>query len=134
MDAEHSGRLSLEMDAAYCAVVGGIVSLGARRLGTLLELQVPAVLGAGAATVAWAGLVSRLSTAENWRRGVGLVATANLFAASGLGAVAARQRSLSGRLILAAVATDVATFAVWQAIALRKATSDYRPKLLHVDG
>ena len=125
MDAEQSGRLSLKLDAVYCAVVGGIVTVGARRLRALLRIPPPAVLAAGAATVAWAGLVSRLSSESDWRRGVGLVAAANLFAACSLGAAAVRQPTRAGRLSLAAVATDVASFAVWQAIVLRTSPSDH---------
>ena len=125
MDAERSGRLSLKMDAAYCATVGAMVIAGRRSVGRLVELPPGAVAAIGTATVAWAGLVRHLASRPEWRRAVGMVAVANALVAAGLGAAAVRLQTRAGQLTVAAVATDVATFAGWQAIALRTAHRDH---------
>lgn len=123
MDAERSGRRSLVLDAAYCGLTGSILVATRRRLATVLGVPAAFLGTAGAVTVGWAALVWRLSGRQEWRRPVGVVASANAIAAAGLLLAAVRHEHRSAKILLAAVATEVAGFSVAQSLALRRADS-----------
>jgi hypothetical protein len=117
---EALGRRLLRLDAVYCAGAGLLAVALFGPLARLLEIPrlVPIVLGAAA--VGWAVVVGRIAGLREWRRPVAAVAGANLVAALAIGALAAVAPTLAAGLLLAAVALEVAVFAVGQTVALRR--------------
>jgi hypothetical protein len=111
---------SLRLDAVYCAVAGILALALAAPLGRLFH--VPAVLpvAIGAATVAWAALLAALARRDAWRRPVAVVAGANAATSLAVGALAYAAPAVAGRLLLAAVAVEVAAFAAAQTWILRR--------------
>jgi hypothetical protein len=120
MDAEHLGRTSLALDAAYCAGAGAILVAAGSPLGRVLGVPASVVRSAGLATGAWAGIVARLAGRPEWRPSVGAVATANVIATGGLAVLGVLTPRKAARTALVAVATEVGAFAVSQVIALRR--------------
>jgi hypothetical protein len=121
MSGELLGRRLLRLDAGYCAGAG-LISIGLfAPLARLLDAPTGAPLAAGAATLAWAIVLMRLARRADWRPSVAGVAAANALAATAIGAVALFTPATGGRLLLAAVAVEVAGFAVGQAASLRRA-------------
>ena len=92
MSGEALGRRLLRLDAVYCAGAGLI----------LVALFMP------------------LARLPAWRATVARIAAANAVAALALVALAALSPALAARLLLAAVAVEVAAFAGGQVAALRR--------------
>jgi len=120
MSGELLARRLLRLDAFYCAGAGLIAVLLFAPLATLLDTPpaVPAV--AGIATVGWAGLVHRLAARPSWRSPVAAVAAANVVGAAAIAALAILAPATAARVLLGAVAVEVAAFAVAQLVALRR--------------
>ena len=118
--SERLARRSLRADALYCAVAG-MSAIGARRrLAEVLGVPRPAVAGAGAATLVWAGVVAALARAAHWRRATTTVAAANTVASAALGAGALAHDRRGARVLLGALSCEVAAFGVSQVAALRR--------------
>jgi hypothetical protein len=113
-------RRWLRLDALYCAAAGAIVLALCVPLGRLFHIAPPlaAVLGAG--TLGWAVLLARLAARHDWRRSTRFVAGANVAAAVGLLVLALAAPTMTARVLLLAVAAEVATFAVAQTHTLRR--------------
>jgi hypothetical protein len=115
-----AGRRLLRLDAAYCAVAGAIALLLASPLASLLHVGAYLLAVAGLGAIVWAAVLLRLAARAEWPRAVALVAAANLGAAAGIAALAALTPELAGRLLLAAVAVEVAAFGAAQVAAIRR--------------
>ena len=89
-------------------------------LGALLGVPEALLVVAGAATVAWAVVLHGLARRSAWRTAVSAVAVANALAALGLAVLALVSPAAGARLLLAAVALEVAALAVGQMVALRR--------------
>src|SRR4051794_6369876 len=117
MSVEALGRRLLRLDAAYCAAAGLIALVLAAPLARLFHVPLLLIAAIGSATVVWALVVRRLASSDRWRAPLARVAAANAVAAAGLVALAALSPELGARLLLAAVAVEVAAFAGGQAAA-----------------
>ena len=120
MTGEVLGRRLLRLDAVYCAGAGLIAIVLFTPLARLLETPRAVPVVAGVATVVWAVLLHRLAERAVWRTPVTAVAAANALAVAGLVVLAVLAPGIAARLLLAAVAIEVAAFAVGQAVALRR--------------
>jgi hypothetical protein len=123
MSGEALGRRLLRLDAAYCAGAGAIALLLFSPLARLLDAPEPVPAVAGALTIGWAYVLLRLAARSDWRRAVTVVALANVVAAAAILALGAVVSATLGRLLLAAVAMEVAALAAGQVVALRRRTS-----------
>jgi hypothetical protein len=94
---ERRARTWLRLDAAYCAGAGVLALALARPLSSLLHVPAAALVAIGLATVVWAALLAALARLAEWRQPLRLVA--------------AFTPTDAGRLLLAAVAVEVAAFA-----------------------
>ncbi|MFB9309338.1 hypothetical protein ACFFRL_09015 [Agromyces hippuratus] len=119
IDGDTFGRWSLRLDAAYCAVLGTAVALGAGWIAHGVALPPLVIAAAGVAVVVWAGGVLWMLSRLPLRRALGLVMIANVLAALAVGLVSAAAASVLIVVAVLAVAVDVALFATSQAIALR---------------
>jgi hypothetical protein len=120
LSGELLGRRLLRLDAGYCAGAGLIALGAAAPLARLLETPRAVPLAAGAATVVWAVVLARIAGWADWRRPVAAVAAANTLGASGIAVLVVFSPGAAAKLLLAAVAVEVAAFAVGQAAALRR--------------
>jgi hypothetical protein len=120
MSRELLGRRLLRLDALYCAAAGVIALLLFMPLAELLGTPRLVPILAGVATLAWALIVHRLATSPTWREPVTMVAGANIIAALAIAALAVIEPDTAARVLLAAVALEVAVFAVAQIAALRR--------------
>ena len=119
MSHEQSARRWLRLDAVYCTGAGVLAVGLAAPLGHLFHVPRGLVAGIGAATLVWALLVGVLARREEWRSPLRLVGAANVVAAAGVVALAAVAPAAAARLLLAAVAVEVAAFAAVQLRLLR---------------
>lgn len=115
---ERLGRLSLRWDAIYCTVLGIGVTVGSAWLAPLLGLSAALVTVLGLAVVAWAVLLTWLTSRLRLRTALRLVLLANVLAAAGIAASSVVVTSLLVGVVVATVAADVAAFAVSQAVAM----------------
>jgi hypothetical protein len=109
----------LRLDALYCAGGGLIVLALCVPLGRLFHVPPALAATVGLGTLAWAVLLARLARRRDWRRSTRLVAGANVAGSFGLVALAMAAPTTLARVLLLAVAAEVATFAIAQARTLR---------------
>jgi hypothetical protein len=83
-------------------------------LGRLFHVPPLAAATLGAGTLGWAVLLARLAARRDWRRSTRLVVVANVAGSLGLLALAVAAPTTVARLLLLAVAAEVAAFAVAQ--------------------
>jgi hypothetical protein len=114
VSGELRARRWLRLDALYCAVAGALALVLSAPLARLFHLPVALPAGIGAATLVWAVLLMRFARGETWRHPLAAVATANVVASAGLAVLAAFAPAAAGRLLLIAVAAEVAAFAAVQ--------------------
>ncbi|SIN70969.1 hypothetical protein [Agromyces cerinus] len=119
INGERFGRWSLRLDAAYCAVLGAAVALGAGWIAQGVALPTLVIAAAGVAVVVWAGGVLWMLSRLPLRRALGLVGIANVLASLAVGLVSAAAASVLIVVAVLAVSIDIALFATSQAIALR---------------
>src|SRR5215213_9660133 len=108
MPGELLGRRLLRLDAAYCAGAGLIALAAFAPLARLLDTPRAVPLAAGAATVVWAAVLLRSADRADWRITVAAVAAANTLAAASIATLSAFAPGTAARLLLAAVAVEVA--------------------------
>ena len=120
MTGEALGRRLLLLDACYCGAAGMLAIGFVVPLARLLQVPRLALAVAGAATIVWAILLRRLAGRLDWRLPVAAVAAANGVAAGGLAGLALVSPAAAAKVLLAAVAVEVAAFAVGQVVALRR--------------
>ena len=120
MSGEALARRLLRVDAVYCAGAGLILVALFLPLAGLFHVPPAIPLVAGVATIGWAVVVRRLARVTAWRATVARIAAANAFAAVALVGLAALSPAFAARILLAAVAIEVAAFAGGQAAALRR--------------
>jgi uncharacterized membrane protein len=120
MSGERLGRRLLRFDAAYC-LGAGVIAVGlCVPLARLYDTPSWIPAAAGAPTVAWALLLRTSAARPDWRRVVGAVAGANVLAAAALAGLALVAPGIAGRLLLLAVAVEVAAFGAGQLLTLRR--------------
>ena len=114
------GTASLRLDAAYCGLVAVSLAVFAVPLAEALAVPASAVLACAAATALWALAQHRAARGRRLRRWLRGVLVANTVAAGLITALAIARPWDVVSLLLAAVALEVAAFAVSQAVALRR--------------
>jgi len=121
MGVAPAGRLSLRLDAMYCALGALALALFAGPVSARLAVpwQVTAAVAAGVGV--WAFALHRLARRARLRPYLVMALVANTGAAALMAAYAATRpwRDLF-TVLLVAVAIEVAAFAVSQAVALRR--------------
>ena len=120
MSGEELGRRLLRLDAVYCAGAGAIALVLFSPLARLLDAPAPLLAALGILTVGWAWVLLRLAARSDWRRVLTAVASANGLAAAAVLALGMLVPGTTGRLLLAAVAVEVAALAAGQIAALRR--------------
>ena len=113
-------RRWLRLDAFYCAAAGVLALSLCVPLGHLYAIPFELIAGIGAATIVWGWFLKRLAQRQDWRQPLQLVAAANAAASAGLAALAAMAPAAAPRLLLIAVAIEVAAFAAGQLRMLRR--------------
>lgn len=107
-------RTWLQLDAVYCGG-GALIALAlAEPLGRLLHVSALFVLAIGAVTACWALVLVRLMRSADLRQPLRLVAAVNAAASIAVAVLAAVEPARAARLLLIAVAIEVAAFAVAQ--------------------
>jgi hypothetical protein len=120
VEGQRLGRIALTADAAYCAVAALGVLVFARPLADALAVPIIGVTLAAVATAAWALWLRLVALRTVLRPWLVRVLVANVLAASAIVALVATRPPDGFSLLLAAVAVEVAAFAVSQAVALRR--------------
>lgn len=118
---ELAARRWLRLDALYCAAAGVLALSLCVPLARLFDTPLALVVGIGVATTFWAWLLLRFAQREHWREPLRLVAAANAAASAGVAILAALAPAAAPRLLLIAVAVEVAAFAGVQIRVLRHA-------------
>lgn len=118
--SELAARRWLRIDAFYCAAAGALAVSLCVPLARFFDVPVGVVGGSGVATIVWAWLLLRLAAGEHWREPLRLVGAANAAASAGLAVLAALSPAAGSRLLLVAVAIEVAAFAAVQLRTLRR--------------
>jgi predicted permease len=121
--SELVARRWLRLDAFYCALAGVLALALCVPLARLFEIPFALVAGIGIATTFWAWVLTRLARRERWRQPLQLVAATNAAASAGVAVLAALTPAAAPRLLLIAVAVEVAAFAAVQLRVLRHARS-----------
>jgi hypothetical protein len=119
--SELVARRWLRLDAFYCAAAGVLALSLCVPLARLFDIPFAVVAGIGAATTLWAWLLLRFAQREHWRQPLQLVAAANAVASAGVAGLAVLTPAAAPRLLLIAVAGEVAAFAAVQFRVLRHA-------------
>jgi hypothetical protein len=109
----------LRLDAFYCAAAGVLALSLCSPLARLFDVPAEVVAGIGVATISWAWLLMRLAGRERWRQPLQLVAAANVAASAGVAVLAVVAPATAPRLLLTAVAVEVAAFGAVQLRTLR---------------
>ncbi|MFC6017923.1 hypothetical protein ACFP2T_17110 [Plantactinospora solaniradicis] len=122
MRAPRVGRLSLQLDAIYCALAGVSLILFVDPASERLTVPPAVIIASAIAIGGWAFALHRVARRPRLRPWLVGVLAVNVVAAT-LIAAFAEVRPWDGAftLLLAAVAVEVAAFAVSQAVALRHA-------------
>jgi hypothetical protein len=118
MNGRRFGSLSLRLDAAYCAGAALSIAACSRFIADHLSVGPFPVLLVAALVAVWATLLWT-GTAHVAIRPMLAVMSANVVAALGIGVLAFAVPSLAMSLLVAAVAVEVAAFALSQALAFQ---------------
>ena len=107
-------RRWLQLDAVYCGG-GALIALAlAEPLGRLFHVSTLLVLAIGAATACWTLVLVWLTRTGDLRQPLRIVAAVNAVASAAVAVLAAVEPARAARLLLIAVAIEVAAFAVAQ--------------------
>jgi hypothetical protein len=107
-------RRWLQLDAVYCGGAALIALALAEPLGRFFHVSTFLLLAIGAVTACWALVLVGLARTSDLRQPLRLVAVINAGAAIAVGVLAAVEPARAARLLLIAVAIEVAAFAVAQ--------------------
>jgi hypothetical protein len=118
--AELAARRCLRVDAAYCAGAGVVALALCPLLGRFFRVPPAAVAAIGSVTVFWSWLLLRLAGRPDWRQPLQLVAAANAAASAAVAVLGVLAPASAPRLLLIAVAVEVAAFAAVQVRLLRR--------------
>ncbi len=116
-------RRWLRLDAAYCAGAGVLLIVLSARLSRLFHAPSEIFATVGAATLLWALVLAVASRRQQLRRSLALIAAANAAGSAGVAVLAVAAPAVAARLLLVAVAIEVAAFAAVQARLLRQPRS-----------
>jgi len=119
MFGERLARRLLRLDAAYCAGAGLIAIALFAPLASLLGAPGAVLVASGVIAIVWALALVVLARRASWRVAATAVGVLNLGAAVAIGALAALSAATAARVLLAAVAVEIAAFAAGQFIAVR---------------
>ncbi|MEX1294763.1 MAG: hypothetical protein AB1Z67_01195, partial [Candidatus Limnocylindrales bacterium] len=123
MRGERLARVTLALDAIYCAFVG-LVTIALRRpIGGLVGLPAVVIAALGAAVIGWAYVVIGQTVRIDWRRGIWQTMTANSVVAFLLALGAALHPGRGASAMMAFVSLDVMSIAAAQAISLIRGRS-----------
>lgn len=114
------GRSSLRADAVYCAVAAVCVAASSAPLSRALGVPVAVLVVVAVATLAWAAWLRTAARLTDLRPALRRVLAANAVGACLVAALAVTRPVDALSLLLLGVAVEVAAFAVWQAVALRR--------------
>ncbi|MDM4719356.1 hypothetical protein QTQ03_07005 [Micromonospora sp. WMMA1363] len=121
MRTRHVGRLSLQLDSIYCAVAAVSLILFVGPVSERTTAPPVATVAIAVAVGGWAFALHRVARRPRLRGWLVGVLVANVVAAAAIATVAAtRPWDGAFTVLLAAVAVEVAAFAVSQAVALRR--------------
>ena len=123
MSGERLARVTLALDAVYCAVMGLLVVAFRARIGGLFGLPGLLFGALGAAVVGWAYVVLGQTVRIDWRRGIKQTLTANAVAATLLALGAALHPGRGASALMAFASLDVISIAAAQAISLTRGRS-----------
>lgn len=118
MSGERLARVTLALDAVYCAAMGLLAIAFRARIGQLVGLPGLLVGALGAAVIGWAYVVIGQTARIDWRRGIKQTVTANTVAAALLALGAALHPGRGASALMAFVSLDVISLAVAQALSL----------------
>ncbi|MGX6601805.1 hypothetical protein ACWKSP_06665 [Micromonosporaceae bacterium Da 78-11] len=121
MRMRRAGRLSLRLDAIYCALAAGLTAVFVGPVSERLAVPSAVTIAIAVGVGGWAFGLHRVAQFRRLRPWLVAVFVANIVVAT-LIAVFAAVRPPDGwfTLLLAAVAVEIAAFAVSQAVALRR--------------
>ncbi len=120
MDAHRVGRVSLRLDAAYCALAAVLVGAFAAPLAEVFAVPGWVLVAVAAGTAGWAAALWHAAGRVAARPWLVTVLAANVVAAVAVAGLAVSWPAGAFALLLGAVAVEVAAFAVSQAVALRR--------------
>ena len=123
MSGERLARVTLALDAVYCALMGLMTIVLRARIGGQVGLPGTLIGALGAAVVGWAYVVLGQTVRIDWRRSIKETLTANTVVATLLALGAALHPSRGASALMAFVSLDVMSLAVAQAISLIRGRS-----------
>jgi len=123
MNGERLARLTLALDAVYCAVMGLTVIVFRARIGGLMRVPGLLIGALGAAVIGWAYVVLGQTVRIDWRRGIKQTLAANTVVATLLALGAALHPGRGASALMAFVSLDVISIAVAQALSLIRGRS-----------
>jgi hypothetical protein len=116
---EQLARRLLRLDAAYCAGAGLVAIALFGPLGSLLGAPRAVLVVSSLIAIVWSRVLALLARGASWRIATTTVGVLNLGAAVAIGALAVLSAATAARVLLAAVAVEVAAFAAGQFVAVR---------------
>jgi hypothetical protein len=123
MSGERLARVTLALDAVYCAFLGLVAIAFRGRIGALVGLPGLVVAALGGAVVGWAYVVLGQTVRIDWRRGIKQTLAANVAASSLLALGAALHPGRGASALMAFISLDVMSIAAAQAISLLRGRS-----------
>lgn len=123
MNGERLARVTLALDAVYCAVMGLIVIVFRARIGGLMRVPGVVIGALGAAVIGWAYVMLGQTVRIDWRRGIKQTLAANTLTAMLLALGAALHPGRGASALMAFVSLDVISIAVAQAFSLFRGRS-----------
>ncbi|MDT0157583.1 hypothetical protein Q9R19_08110 [Microbacterium sp. ARD32] len=118
-NAERIGRVSLRVDAIYCAILGAAIVVAAALIAKGITLPPLVIALTGVIVVGWAAAVIALLAHLRLRSALRIVMAVNVLAAVAIAFAAMLTTSALVSVAVLTIAVDVLLFAVSQGIALR---------------
>lgn len=124
MSGERLARLTLALDAVYCAIMGLLAIVFRNRIGALVRVPGLVIGAGGAAVIGWAYVALGQTARIDWRRGIKEMVAANAVVAMLLALGAAMHPGRGASALMAFVSLDVISIAVAQALSLMRRDRD----------